>query len=251
MRLAHQIDGPDQAPALLMGGSLGTTIEMWNGQLPLAERLRLIRFDHRGHGGSPGPPGPYEIADLGADVIELMDSLGLQRAHYCGISIGGMVGMWLAANAPERVGRLVLICTAAWLGPPSRWRERATAVREAGSTAPIAETVVAGWLTAGFAARHPERRSQLVEMLSASPPSPYAECCGAIERMDLRPALPMISAPTLVVSGSEDPATRPEHQRLIAERIPDCRLETVSPAAHLAAIEQPEAINHLILEHLT
>ncbi len=233
-----------------MAGSLGTTLEMWRGQLPLAEHLRLIRLDHRGHGGSPAPPGPYEMADFGADVIELMDTLGLKRVSYCGLSIGGMVGLWLGANAPERIDHLVLICTAAWLGPPTRWRERAAAVLEAGSLEPIAEQVVGGWLTPDFATRHPEVREELLEMLRAAPPDAYAACCGAIERMDLRPALPMIGAPTLVVSGSDDSAAPPEHQLLIAERVPSARHETVSPAAHLAAVEQPETINRLILEHL-
>lgn len=251
MELSHQISGPDDGPALLLGGSLGTTHEMWNGQLPLAEQLRLIRFDHRGHGESPAPPGPYEIADLGADVIGLMDSLALRRASFCGLSIGGMVGMWLGANAPERTERLILICTAAWLGPASRWRDRAATVLAAGSTEPIAETVVGGWLTPTYAAQHPEVRRELLDMLRAARPDAYAACCGAIERMDLRSALPTITASALVISGSDDKAAPQEHQRLIAERIPHCRHEIVSPAAHLAAVEQPEAVNQLILEHLS
>ena len=251
MQLNHEISGLDQAPALLMGGSLGTTLEMWKGQLPLAEQLRLIRFDHRGHGGSPGPPGPYEIADLGADVIDLMDALGLRRASFCGISIGGMVGMWLGANAPERIERLILMCTAASLGPPSRWRERAATVLEAGSTEPIADTVVERWLTPAYARQHHEVRQELLGMLLGVRPDAYAACCGAIERMDLRPALTTIGAPTLVISGADDTAAPLEHQRLIAERIPYCRLEIVSPAAHLAAVERPEAVNQLILEHLS
>jgi pimeloyl-ACP methyl ester carboxylesterase len=113
MIVDRETSGPAGAPVLLMGSSLGTSREMWDGQLPLAERLRLVRYDHRGHGASPVPPPPYEIADLGRDVLALMDSLGIESASYCGLSIGGMVGMWLGANAPERIERLVLICTSA------------------------------------------------------------------------------------------------------------------------------------------
>lgn len=250
MILHHEIAGTDGAPVLLLGGSLGTTLEMWDGQLPLAERLRLVRFDHRGHGGSLAPPGPYEIADLGRDVLALMDALGIERASYCGASIGGMVGMWLGANAPDRVERLVLICTAAHLPPASAWRERAAAVLEAGSPEVVADSVVERWLTPDYAAKHVDVQAKLRAMLVASNAAGYAACCGAIERMDLRDQLPSIDVPTLVISGSDDPATPIERQRLIAAAIPGARHEVVGPAAHLAAVQQPEAINRLILEHL-
>jgi 3-oxoadipate enol-lactonase len=248
--LHHEISGPDGAPVLLMGGSLGTTLHVWRGQAPLAERLRQVRFDHRGHGRSPVPPGPYEIADLGRDVLALMDSLGIERASYCGTSIGGMAGIWLGANAPARIERLVLICTSAHMPPASSWRERADAVLEAGSTEVIADGVVRRWLTPDYAAEHPEVRAELRAMLAGTDPSGYAACCGAIERMDLREQLPRIAAPTLVISGSDDPATPLEHQRLIAGAIAGARHEIVGPAAHIAAVEQPEAVNRLIVEHL-
>ena len=250
MILHHEISGPDDAPPLLMGSSLGTTLNMWDRQLPLAERLRLVRFDHRGHGGSHVPPPPYEIADLGRDVLALMDSLQIERASYCGLSIGGMVGMWLGANAPGRIERLVLLCTSAHMPPPSLWRERAAAVLAAGSAEPIADGVVERWLTPAFAAEHPEVRAGLRAMLSAADPAGYAACCGAVERMDLREQLPRIMAPTLVVSGSDDPAAPLEHQLLISAAIPGARHEIAAPAAHVAAVEQPEAVNRLILEHL-
>ena len=248
MTLHHEVAG--DGPVLLMGGSLGTTVRMWDGQRPMVEHLRLVRFDHRGHGASPVPPGPYEIADLGRDVLDLMDELGIERASYCGLSIGGMVGMWLGANAPDRIDRLVLLCTAAHMPDRSFWRDRAAAVLAAGSTAPIADGVVERWLTPGFADAHPEVREELHAMLLAAPPDGYAACCGAIERMDLLDALPRITAPTLVISGAQDEAAPPERQRVIAEAIPGARHETLSPAAHIAAVEQAEAVNHLILEHL-
>ena len=250
MILHHELSGPEGAPVLLLGASLGATLAMWDGQLPLAGSLRLVRFDHRGHGGSPVPPPPYEIADLGRDVLALMDELGLERASYCGLSIGGMAGIWLGANAPERIDRLVLVCTAAQLPPASAWRERAAAVLEAGTTEVVADAVVERWLTPEYAAEHPEVRAALRAMLVSTDPVGYAACCGAIERMDLRPELAAIAAPTLVVSGSADPATPVEHQRLIAAAVPGARHEIVRPAAHLAAVQQPEAVNRLIREHL-
>lgn len=249
--LGHEIVGPLDAPPLLMGGSLGTTLEMWDGQLPLAAELRLVRFDHRGHGRSPVPPGPYEIDDLAGDVLELMDRLALERASFCGLSIGGMVGMWLGAHAPERIDRLVLLCTSTYMPPASMWQERAETVRAAGSVEVIADGVVERWLTAKFAARQPEVRAALRSMLAGTSPDGYAACCGAIERMDLRGELSRIGAPTLVVSGSDDPSTPAEHQRVIADAIPGARHETVGPAAHLAAVEQAEAVNRLILEHVS
>jgi 3-oxoadipate enol-lactonase len=241
----HEVTG--DGPTVLMGSSLGTALQMWDGQLPLAQRLRLVRYDHRGHGGSPAPPGPYEIADLASDVLEL----GLGRTHYVGLSIGAMIGMWLAANAPERIDRLILICTSAQLGPPSMWQERAAKVLEAGSTEPVADPVVERWLTPAFAAGHPDARAKLRAMLTSADPAGYAACCGAIERMDLRADLGRITAPTLVISGADDLATPVEHQRLIAEAIPGARHEILSPAAHVAAVEQADAVNRLIEEHLS
>ncbi len=244
--LHHEIVGPDGAPPLLLGGSLGTTLRMWDRQLALAEGRRLIPFDHRGHGGSPTPAGPYEIADFGHDVLALMDALGLERASYCGLSIAGMVGMWLAINAPERLDRLVLVCTAAHLPPASAWQERAATVLAAGGIEPVADAVVDRWLTPAFAAAHPEVRAGLRAMLASSPADGYAACCGAIERMDLRAELPGIGAPTLVVSGDADLAAPVEHQALIAAAVQRARHEVITPAAHVAAVEQPEIVNQLI-----
>jgi len=236
-----------EGPTVLMGSSLGTSLQMWDEQLPLADRFRLIRYDHRGHGRSPAPPGPYEIADLAGDVLEL----GLGRTHYVGLSIGAMIGMWIAAHAPERIDRLVVICTSAQLGPPSMWQERAAKVLEAGSTEPVADAVVDRWLTPAFTAEHPDARAKLRGMLTSADPAGYAACCGAIERMDLRADLGRITAPTLVISGADDLATPVEHQRLIAEAIPGARHESLSPAAHVAAVEQADAVNRLIEEHLS
>jgi 3-oxoadipate enol-lactonase len=234
-----------------MGGSLGTTLAMWDPQVgALSERLHVVRHDHRGHGASPVPPGPYEIADLGRDVLALMDELEAETASYCGLSIGGMVGMWLGAHARERVDRLVLICTSAHMPPGSAWEERAAAVRAAGTTEVVADAVVERWLTPGYAAANPGVRKRMRAMLTRTSPAGYAACCGAIGRMDLREDLHRIAAPTLVISGADDQAAPPEHQRLIAERIAGARHEVLAPAAHIASVERPGAVTRLILEHL-
>ena len=249
--LHHESDGPEDGGVLLMGGSLGTTLAMWDAQAgPLAERVRLVRFDHRGHGGSPVPPGPYSIDALGRDVLALLDSLELERASYCGLSIGGMVGIWLAAHAPERIDRLVLLCTAAYLPPPEAWAERAAAVQRAGSTEVVADSVVARWLTPEFAQRHPEALAKLRAMLVATSPEAYAACCRAIERMDLRADLPRIRAPTLVVAGAQDPSTPPEHGEAIAAAIPGARFELLAPSAHLCAVERASDVTALIRDHV-
>ncbi|HTX46615.1 MAG TPA: 3-oxoadipate enol-lactonase [Solirubrobacteraceae bacterium] len=251
--LHYSSSGPRDAPVLLMGGSIGTSLDMWDRQLPLGDSLRLVRFDHRGHGRSPNPSPatPWEIEDLAHDVLELMDALALERAHYCGLSLGGMVGMWLAANAPDRIDRLILLCTSPHMPPPSLWQERSRAVLEAGSVEPLADAALERWLTPAFADANPSVRAWVRSMLVDTPATGYAACCGAIERMDLREALPSIAAPTLVVSGAQDPSTPPAHQQLIAEAVPGARHEILDPAAHLAAVERPDEINRLILEHVT
>jgi 3-oxoadipate enol-lactonase len=224
---------------------------MWDPQAAaLADGFRVIRYDHRGHGRSPVPPGPYEISDFADDVIELLDRLDVPVASYCGLSIGGMVGMTLAKLHPDRIDRLIVCCTSAHMPPASRWRERAAAVAAAGSVEVVADSVVERWLTPDYAAVHPDVRARLRAMLSASPPHGYAEACGAIERMDLRPILSDVRAATLVIAGAHDQAAPPaEHARVIADRIPSARLELVD-AAHLASVEQPDRVTELIIDHL-
>jgi 3-oxoadipate enol-lactonase len=249
--LHHVADGPEGAPVLLLGSSLGTSVALWDGVVPaLAEHLRVLRFDLRGQGASPVPRGPYEIAGLGGDVIALLDDLGIASAAYCGVSLGGMVGLWLAAHAPERIDRLVACCTSAHPAGAGAWAERAATVTAAGGTAPIADAVVAGWTTEAFAARRPDVAGALRAMLLASPAAGYAACCGLLEGLDLRPCLGRIGAPTLVLAGAQDAALGPEHGALIARGVPGARLELLDPAAHLPMAERPEAVGELILEHL-
>jgi 3-oxoadipate enol-lactonase len=243
--------GPPGAPAVLLGSSLGTTLEMWSPVLPgLADRWRIVRFDHRGHGRSPIPEGPYDMADLGGDVLALLDRLGVSRASYVGVSLGGMVGLWLAAHAPARIDRLVCVCSSAYLPPAENWAARAASVREAGSVAAIADAVLARWFTPSYAQRHPEVIAWMGAMLRETPPEGYAACCGAIERMDLRDDLAQITAPTLAIGAAEDPSIPPEHSQAIAAGVPGARLEIVPHGAHLAAIERAQEVTALIERHL-
>jgi len=249
--LHYTLDGPSDAPVLVLGSSLGTPGALWQPQMEaLTERFRVLRYDHRGHGGSPVPPGPYALADLGGDLLALLDILSLERVHLGGLSLGGMVAMWVAAHAPERVERLALLCTSARLGPPSMWAERAYLVRQGGLAA-IADAMVARWFTPEFASRHAGVVAWARRMLVTTPEAGYIACCAAIETMDLVPSLPSITAPTLAIAGAADPATPPSHLEQIASGIPGARLEIVADAAHLANVERPEAVIRLLLEFFT
>jgi 3-oxoadipate enol-lactonase len=250
VEVACTVDGPEGAPTVVLSNSLGSTPSMWDDQLPpLLERLRVVRYDHRGHGASPVPPGPYELDDLGADVLALLDRLELERVHWCGLSLGGMVGMWMAIHAPERVDRLVLCCTSAKLGPPEMWADRAATVREHGVDA-VADAGIERWLSPTFIEREPEIAARIRAMLASTPAEGYAACCGVIERMDQTARLGEIRAPTLVIAAADDPATPPEHGELIASAIPGARIEIVAGARHLATVEQPQAMTDLIIGHL-
>ncbi|HEX2181963.1 MAG TPA: 3-oxoadipate enol-lactonase [Rubrobacteraceae bacterium] len=250
VELHHILEGPEYAPVLVMANSLGTTLRMWDEQASaLRERFRVLRYDHRGHGGSPVPPGPYAIEDLGRDALALLEGLGVERFSWCGLSIGGMVGMWLASEAPERVESLVLCCTSARLGPRELWDERIRVARGEGMDA-LVESVVARWFTPDFFSREPEKVEKASRMLRETDPEGYAGCCAAIREMDLRDRLGQIQAPTLIISAADDPATPPEHGELIRNSIPGAGFEVIPNASHLANMERPEAVNREILAHL-
>ena len=250
MELHAKVDGPTGAPVLVLGSSLGTTGAMWEPQLAaLTETFRVVRYDHRGHGESPVPPGPYRVAELAADVLALADRLGVTRFSYAGLSLGGMVGMELAAQAPDRVDRLALLCTSALLGPPEGWTARADTVRQHG-TAAVTDAVVSRWFRPDFAAANPELLARYQDMLGSTPPEGYAGCCLAIRDMDLRDRLGAVRAPTLVLAGADDPATPPDHGRAIVEGIGGATLAIIERAAHLANVEQPAEVTRLLVAHL-
>lgn len=250
MTVHHELAGPENAPVLVLSNSIGTDLHLWDEQVPaLAERFRVLRYDQRGHGRTPASTsGPYAMADLGGDVLSLLDELGVQRAHFAGVSLGGMTGMWLAENAPERIDRLALLCTSAEM-PAQSWHDRAALVREK-STEALIEPSLPKWFTPATA-EDPHVRERFAEQLRAADDEGYAGCCEAIATMRIREHLGSITAPTLVIAGAEDPATPPERSEDIAAAVDGARLEVVEAAAHLANAEQPAAINRLLLEHFS
>jgi 3-oxoadipate enol-lactonase len=246
--LNHEFRGPADGPPLLMIGSLGTTMAMWDPQLPaLAARFRVLRAEPRGHGASEVPAGPYTIADIARDLLALLDTLEIPATFYCGLSLGGMAGMWLASHAPDRIGRLALCCTSPWLPPAEGWASRAAHVRAHG-TASIRDQVLGRWFTPAFRERDPATAGWAAGMLAATPAEGYAACCEAIASMDLRPELAAIRVPTLVIAGQDDPATPPEHGEAIAAAIAGARLALV-PGAHLANVEAPKTVGDLLIAH--
>ena len=246
----HELIGPRGAPVVALSCSLGTHWSMWDPQAErLSTRLRVLRYDLRGHGASPVPDGPYSIADLAGDLVALLDRLEIERASLCGVSIGGMTSIWLAAHVPERVDRLVVCCSSAHIDPEGTYRERARAAREHGLE-PLADAALERWFTPPFRSDHPELAERMRRILTSTPVEGYAGCCEALADMDLRGDLATVAASTLVISGAEDPATPPPHGRLIADGIAGARFEVVDDAAHLANVEQPERVGELIERHL-
>jgi 3-oxoadipate enol-lactonase len=249
VEVPYRVEGAEDAPVLVLSNSLGSTSEMWDPQVPaLTERFRLIRYEIRGHDGAPVPDGPYALDDLGGDVLALLDRLGVEHAHFAGLSLGGMTGMWLAVNAPERIDRLVLMCTSAMLSKDHDWPLRARTVREKGTGA-VAEAVVERWFTPAYVEANPDVAERMRKMVADTPPEGYAGCCDAIDAMDLVADIAGVRAPTLVIAGREDPATPPPHAEQIAEQIPGARLELVD-AAHLASYERSDEVTALMLDHL-
>jgi 3-oxoadipate enol-lactonase len=245
-RIHYRIDGRDDAPPILLSNSLGADITMWDPQIPaLVERYRVIRYDSRGHGASAVGPGPYTIEQLGRDALALADGLGLERFHFCGLSMGGMVGMWLAAHTRDRVDRLVLCNTAARIHPPDLWNQRIEKVR-AGGMAAIADAVVARWFTQKFLASAPAEVDRMRKVLLAQPAEGYAASCAAVRDMDQREAIRGIRAPTLVIAGTHDLATPPADARLIVESIPGARYVELD-AAHIGNVEVPAAFDAALL----
>lgn len=272
LRLAASVEGAPGRPVLVLGNSLGTSREIWAPQLPaLARRFRLLRYELPGHGlprhglpnhglpnhglprqgagHDPPPPGPYRLDELGAAVLDLLDEHDVGRAHYCGISLGGMIGMWLAARAPGRIASLGLCCTSAYLPPAAAWLERAARVRSAGM-ASITGLALSRWFTPAFLRSSPPESAAAATMLESTHPEAYAACCEAIATMDLRQDITSITAPTLVISADQDPATPPAHGALIARRIHGSRLVVIRGASHLANLQAPGPVGAALLSHL-
>lgn len=249
--LSFRWDGPATGRTLVLSHALGLSMAMWQPQVErLSSAFRILRYDHRGHGASSVPPGPYTIENLGRDLLHLLDSEGLDKVSFCGLSLGGMVGIWFGANAPERVDRLVLCCTTARMLQPQDYRARAERVRQEG-LAPIADAVISRWFRPAFISEKPETVASTRQLFLSTEVEGYAATCEALAVMDQRSVLNRIVAPTLVVAGAQDQPTPPEQGREIAAAIQGARLAVVENAAHLANLEQPEQLAELIRKHLS
>ncbi|MEE2638077.1 MAG: 3-oxoadipate enol-lactonase [Acidobacteriota bacterium] len=237
-RLSFDVHGAGNRPTLVLLSSLGTTTELWTDQVQLANAYRLVCLDTRGHGHSDTPPGPYTLEQLGRDVIAVLDDLGCTRAHVCGISLGGMVALWLAIHTPHRVNRIIAANTGARVGSTELWAQRITDVHTRGLPA-LASDSVTRWFTEQFRMTHPAVVEQYRHMLGCGSATGYVGCCAALRDADLGDDLHRIVAPTLVITGTADVATPPAVGELVSLRVPDARLLSLE-AAHLSNVEQPD-----------
>ncbi|WP_435069389.1 3-oxoadipate enol-lactonase [Amycolatopsis thermoflava] len=236
---------------VVLSNSIGSNLRMWEPQVkPLTDNgFRVVRYDTRGHGQSPVPPGPYSIADLGRDVVELLDTLGVESAHFVGLSLGGMTGAWLGQHAPSRIRSLALTFTSVNPGNVDMWTGRAKQVRAEGM-ATIAEGSIGRWFTPDWISANPELAEELRQMTATTPAEGYASCCEAIAGLDLTAGLGTITAPTLVISGADDAALPPSHGQVIADGIPGAKFEVIDHAAHLGSYQQAGKFTELLLEQL-
>jgi 3-oxoadipate enol-lactonase len=237
-RIRYQLDGPEDAPVLVLSNSIATTLQMWDRNIAdLTRHFRVLRYDTRGHGRSDAPAGAYSIERLGRDVIELLDTLQIPRAHFCGISLGGFIGQWLGIHTPDRVDRLVLANTSAYLGPAPHWDEQISGVLSAEDLTDTANVFLHNWfpeqLMTDKATVEPFRKN-ILDMQASG----LAGCLAAVRDADMRRTLPLIDAPTLVIIGEHDAVCLPEHGALIADAIPTAQALTL-PVTHLTNVEDP------------
>jgi 3-oxoadipate enol-lactonase len=237
-------------PPLLFSNSLGTNLHMWDAQMEaFGDAFRVIRYDSRGHGRSDAPAGAYAIERLGRDALAILDALSIERTYYCGLSKGGMVGQWLGANAPDRVERMALCNTAAYIPNPDLWNERIEVATNKGM-ATLHDGIIERWFSEDFRNGNPAEVERVGAMVLSTPGVGYAACCAAIRDMDQREAIKAITVPTLVVAGEKDPATPPERGREIHNLIAGSELVLLD-AAHLSNIEQTDDFNRAVLDFLT
>lgn len=245
-----RLDGPPAAPILLLSHPLGTDLDVWQPQIAAFSRhFRVLRHDCRGHGASAVTGPPYGIDRLGRDAVAILDALGISRVHFCGLSMGGLIGQWLGINAPERIERMVLANTAAHIGDAGLWNARMAAVAKGGMEA-VVRPVLERWFTPGFLASPSGEPERVAQLLRAAPPVGYMASCGAIRDADFRPQTARIAAPILVLAGIHDIATPPEGGRALAESIPGAAFMEL-PAPHLSNAETPDAFNRAALGFLT
>jgi 3-oxoadipate enol-lactonase len=244
-----EVEGPEGAPVLMLSNSLGTNLHMWDDQVaPWTRHFRLVRYDRRGHGKSSVPKGPYTMARLGRDVVAVLDALNIAKINWCGLSMGGMVGQWLGANAGKRIDKLILSNTSCYFPDKTMWEGRLKLVREKGLAA-IVDANMERWFTKGFRERSPQAMAKMREMFVATNVEGYCGCGEAIRDMDHRPLLAKITAPTLVIAGRHDPATPLESNEFIRQHIPGARI-AVLDAAHIANMEQPQVYADTVIGFL-
>lgn len=248
-RIYVQVEGREDAPALMLSNSLGTNLTMWDDQIgEFTKHFRVIRYDRRGHGQSAVPAGPYSMERFGRDVLAVLDALDIEKTSWCGLSMGGMVGQWLGANAPERIEKLILSNTNLYYAEKAFWNDRIKAVKEKGLE-PLVEPNMQRWFTAGFRASAPAVMGKMKEMFLATDPAGYVACCEAIRDMDFRASNSSITAPTLVIVGAQDAATPPSAGEAIAAQIKGAQVASLD-AAHIANVEQPKRYADTVLSFL-
>lgn len=248
--VSYDLTGPEGAPYLVLLGSLGTSRQVWDGQfLSFSNWFRVLRVGHPGHDGDAAPKGPYTVDMLGQRVLGLLDSLGVGGAAFAGLSLGGLVAMWLAAEHPGRVERLVVSGSAPQFSPPAMWRARAEQVRADG-TAPLVEAALARWFTPAFVSSHPDVVSRYRAIFLGVDAEGYASCCDALAEADVTGQLGRITAPTLVLTGAKDPVVPPASGAATTQAVEGSSLTVLAGAAHLANVEQPDAFNSVVLAHL-
>ena len=246
------VDGDADAPALILSNSLGTTLEMWDPQVAaFAEHYRVIRYDTRGHGGSPVTPAPYSFADLGQDVLAVLDALDIEQAAFCGISMGGHTGLWLGVHAGSRFNAIAVCNSAAKIGTPQGWNERAAMVRDGGQAAmqALADSSPGRWFSADFVKAQPDTVQRAQAWIAGLAPQGYAACCDALAASDLRDDLNCITTPTLLLAGASDPVTTVADAQAMQAAIPGAQLAVV-PASHLSNLEAPRAFDQAVLHFL-
>jgi 3-oxoadipate enol-lactonase len=248
--IAYRIEGAAGRPALVLSNSIGTTFRMWDDLMPeLTRHFRVLRYDFRGHGQSDVPPGAYSLDRLGRDVIELMDGLAIDRAHFLGLSLGGFVGQWLGVHAPERLSRLVLSNTSPYLGPPEHWEPRIAAVRAASDMSETASTFLSNWFPEHMLEQPGLAVEKFRQMLLATHQQGLAGCWAAVRDADMRRTIALIDTPTLVIVGESDTVTAPSHGRQIASTNTGAQFLSL-PAVHLPNVECPEDFLSAVLGFL-
>jgi 3-oxoadipate enol-lactonase len=248
-RINYELTGPANAPALVLSNSLGSNFGMWDAQVPaFAKTYRVLRYDTRGHGQSDVTPGPYTFEQLATDVLALVDSLNIDAFHFCGLSMGGLTGLWIALHAPPRLRKLILCSTGAKIGTADAWNTRIEAVRKHG-TKSIAAATMERWFTAPFRQREPQTVERIQNTLANTNTGGYIACCEALRDTDLRDQVASISAPTLVISATHDPAAPPSDGQLLAKQIAGASYVELD-AAHLSNIEQHEKFTQEVSDFL-